>query len=131
MPHPIMFTEDDPGLAELREIALSFPEAREKVSHGRPGFFVSKMFAMYGGSTKEGGPLVAVPHCVLVMVDASDREALRQDGRFFTPAYRGAAGWLGLHISAAGVDWDEVRELVDASYRLVAPRRLVDRLDGV
>jgi hypothetical protein len=51
MPHPIMFRDDDPGLAEVREIALSFPEAFEKVSWGRPVFCAPKMFVMYGGTT--------------------------------------------------------------------------------
>lgn len=50
MPHPIMFADDDPVLAKVRAIALGFPDAFEKVSHGRPAFFVSKMFAMYGGT---------------------------------------------------------------------------------
>lgn len=126
-----MYHEDDLGLAEVREIALGFPEATEKVSHGRPGFFVGKMFAMYGGSTKETGDMTAVPHCVMVKVGESDRAALSADDRFFRPAYLGASGWLGLDFTRAGVDWAEVRELVDASYRLVAPRRLVRALDGV
>ncbi|WP_286149302.1 MmcQ/YjbR family DNA-binding protein [Mycobacterium sp. IS-1496] len=131
MPHPIMFRDDDPGLAEVREIALGYPEAYEKVSHGRPCFFVSKMFAMYGGSTKETGAMTTVSHCVLVKVDESDREALQADDRFFLPAYLGPSGWLGLDFDRAEVDWDEVRELVDASFRLVAPRRLVKQLDGL
>jgi predicted DNA-binding protein (MmcQ/YjbR family) len=131
MPHPVMFSEGDPGLAEVREIALGFPEAIEKVSHGRPGFFVSKMFAMYGGSTKESGDMAAVPHCVMVKVDESDREALQADDRFFHPAYLGASGWLGLDFTRGDVDWDEVRELVDASFRLVAPRRLIRALEEV
>ncbi|MBO0677309.1 MmcQ/YjbR family DNA-binding protein [Mycolicibacterium sp. S2-37] len=126
-----MFRDDDPGLAEVREIALSFPEAIEKVSHGWPGFFAAKMFAMYGGSTKESGPMTTVPHCVMVKVDESDRDALQADQRFFYPAYLGASGWLGLDFTRADVDWEEVRELVDASFRLVAPRRLVNTLDGV
>jgi predicted DNA-binding protein (MmcQ/YjbR family) len=129
MPHPIMFRDDDPGLGELREIALNLPDAHEKVSHGRPGFFATRMFAMYGGSSKETGEMVAVPACVMVKVDESDRAALRQDERFFYPAYLGVAGWLGLDFTAAKVDWDEVRELVDASYRLVAPRKSVAQLD--
>jgi predicted DNA-binding protein (MmcQ/YjbR family) len=129
MPHPIMFRDDDPGLGELREIALNLPGAHEKVSHGRPGFFATRMFAMYGGSSKETGEMVAVPACVMVKVDESDRAALRQDERFFYPAYLGVAGWLGLDFTAAKVDWDEVRELVDASYRLVAPRKSVAQLD--
>lgn len=87
------------------------------------------MFAMYGGSTKETGEMEAVPHCVMVKVDASEREALLQDGRFFYPAYVGVSGWLGLDFTAADVDWNEVTELVDASYRLVAPRKLITELD--
>ena len=129
MPHPIVFRDDDPGLAELRTIALAFPEAIEKVSHGRPGFFAGKMFAMYGGSTKRGGPMTTVPHCVMIKVDETERAALQADSRFFYPAYVGPSGWLGLDFSTATVDWDEVRELVDASYRLVAPAKLVRLLD--
>ena len=124
-----MFRDDDPGLSELREIALSFPEAYEKVSHGRPGFFVSKMFAMYGGSTKDTGQMTTVPHSVMVKVDESERAALQRDERFFHPAYLGPSGWLGLDFSVAAVDWNEVRELVDASYRSVASQKLVKLLD--
>lgn len=126
-----MYRDDDPGLAEVRGIALSYPDAVEKVSHGRPGFFVGKMFAMYGGSTRESGAMTGVPHCVMVKVEESDRAALQADERFFHPAYLGASGWLGLDFSRAEVDWTEVRELIDASYRLVAPRKLVARLDAV
>jgi hypothetical protein len=124
-----MFDDDDPGLAELREIALAYPGAYEKVSHGRPGFFATKMFAMYGGSTKQTGEMTAVNHCLMVKVEESDRAALQRDERFFYPAYVGVAGWLGLDFTVATVDWKEVRELVDASYRLVAPRRFVKELD--
>ena len=129
MPHPIMFSDDDPGLKELREIALGYPEAVEKISHGRPGFFVSKMFAMYGGSTKETGEMQTVSHALLFKADESERTALEQDERFFYPAYMGPSGWLGLDFSVAKVDWAEVRELVDASYRMVAPRKLLKLLD--
>jgi predicted DNA-binding protein (MmcQ/YjbR family) len=141
MPHPIMFSDDDPGLAELRAIALAFPEAFEKVSHGRPTFCVPKMFAMYGGNTKlerspgrsaparRPGETVPFPNSVLVKVDESDRAALQQDRRFFYPMYLGPYGWLGLDLTAAKVDWDEVTELVDSSYRMVAAKKLIKRLD--
>jgi predicted DNA-binding protein (MmcQ/YjbR family) len=66
---------------------------------------------------------------VLVKADDSDRKALEQDRRFFFPAYMGPYGWLGLDLTAAKVDWDEVKELVDASYRLVAPRKALKQLD--
>ncbi len=124
-----MFHDDDPGLAELRAIALGFPEAFEKVSHGRPTFCVPKMFAMYGGNSKQTGEMVPYPQSLLVKVDESDRAALQQDKRFFYPMYLGPYGWLGLDLVAATVDWDEVTELVDSSYRMVAPKKLVSRLD--
>jgi predicted DNA-binding protein (MmcQ/YjbR family) len=129
-----MFRDDDPLLAKVRAVALGFPGAIEKVSHGRPGFFAGKMFAMYGGSAKPavtGEDHLRYPHSVMVKVDDSDRRALEQDSRFFYPAYLGPAGWLGLDFTATKkVDWDEVRELIDASYRMVAPKTLIKQLDG-
>jgi hypothetical protein len=129
-----MFHDGDPVLARVRTVALSFPEAYEKVSHGRPAFFVTKMFVMYGGSVKPEtrGEYLQYPQSIIVKVDETDRRALRQDGRFFYPAYLGPSGWLGLDLTAGGgVDWGEVRELIDASFRLTAPKKLVRQLDEV
>ena len=48
------------------------------------------------------------------------------------PAYMGPFGWLGLDFMARKkVDWDEVRELIDASFRMIAPKKLIKQLDGV
>ena len=126
-----MFDDDDPGLAELRRVALSFPEAFEKVSWGRPVFCAPKMFAMYGGNSKATGTTVAFPHSVLIKVDESERRALEADPRFFFPMYLGPFGWLGLDFDAAPVDWHEIRELVDASFRLTAAKRLINKLDQI
>ena len=135
MPHPVMFSEHDPGLADVRAIALAFPGAFEKISWGRPVFCAPKMFAVYGGSEKapaEGGAKgdhVPYPHALLIKVDDSDRRALAADRRFFFPAYLGPFGWLGMDFTAAEVDWTEVRELLDASYRMVAPKKMLRQLD--
>jgi hypothetical protein len=132
MPHPIMFRDDDPDLAEVRTIALAYPDAFEKISHGRPAFFVGKMFAMYGGSAKPAtrGEYIQYPRSIMVKVDDSDRRAFEQDTRFFYPAYLGPAGWLGLDFTATKkVDWDEVSELIDASFRMVAPKKVIRQLD--
>lgn len=125
MPHPIMFSEDDPTLARVREIALALPEATEVVAHGRPTFRCGKIFAYYGGSVK-GGEMMNTS--VLFRPDPAEAQALSGDGRFFVPAYVGAHGWLGVDLSRAP-DWDEVAELLDASFRLVAPAKLIHRLD--
>jgi predicted DNA-binding protein (MmcQ/YjbR family) len=51
-------------------------------------------------------------------------------GRFFVPPYVGGKGWIGVYLDVPDVDWAEVAELVEESYRLVAPKRLVAKLDA-
>ncbi|HET7305528.1 MAG TPA: MmcQ/YjbR family DNA-binding protein [Segeticoccus sp.] len=125
MAHPTRYDDHDPWLQRLREIALAFPEAAEKVSHGRPVFFTQKVFVMYGASVKGDHASRRWDRSVVVKPDEEERRALLEDARFFEPAYVGPSGWIGLDLRAAETDWDEVRELVDASYRNTAPRRLV------
>jgi predicted DNA-binding protein (MmcQ/YjbR family) len=123
-----MFDDDDPVLARVRAIALALPGTDEKVSHGRPAFFTKKVFAYYGGSLREDDDWVQHPHAVIVLPDPDDRRALLEDDRSFVPAYLGPSGWVGVDLDDA-TDWDEVAELLDASYRLTAPKRLVAELD--
>jgi predicted DNA-binding protein (MmcQ/YjbR family) len=123
-----MFDDADPYLARVRELAAALPGADEKVSHGRPAFFTKKVFAYYGGSLRIDGEWVQHPHAVVVLPDPDDRPALLEDGRAFVPAYLGPSGWIGLDLDE-DTDWDEVAELLDASYRLTAPKRNVRLLD--
>lgn len=128
MAHPVMFSPDDPLLARVRRIALALSEADEKVSHGRPAFFTLKVFCYFGGSVRVDGEWVAHDAAIMVRPDPDDEPALRQDPRFWVPAYLGPSGWLGVDLTA-DTDWQEVAELIDASYRVTAPRRLVKQLD--
>lgn len=132
MAHPQMFRDDDPVLLRLREVALALPGADQKVSHGRPAFFTTKVFAYYGGSTKVDGEWVQHETAIMVQPDEVDRPALLEDPRVFVPAYLGTSGWVGVDLpgDAAAVDWAEVGELLDASYRRTAPARLVAQLPG-
>jgi hypothetical protein len=129
MPHPVMFRDDDFGLVEVRRIALGFPEAFEKISHGRPVFCAPKIFVMYGGSSKETGERVTFPYSILFKPSETEKPALEQDSRFFYPMYLGPSGWLGLDLSAAEPDWNEVTELIDTSFRLIATKKLITQLD--
>ena len=124
-----MFDDDDPVLARVRDVALAFPGADEKVSHGRPAFYTKKVFAYYGGSQKVDGEWVQHPRSIVVLADADDRLALLEDPRVWVPAYLGPSGWLGFDLDRH-TDWTEVGELVDASYRLTADNRLVAALDA-
>lgn len=122
----------DPYLPRTRALCLAFPEAYEKAAHGTPTFRTRAMFVVYGGLIKNpvpGGPMTRVPHAVLFKPDEMERAALEHDPRIFFPAYYGPFGWLGLDLDAAPVDWQEVAELVDSSYRLVSGPRLVALLD--
>jgi predicted DNA-binding protein (MmcQ/YjbR family) len=122
-----MFDDDDPVLAHVRACVAAFPGVDEKVSHGRPAFFTKKVFAYYGGSLKIRGEWVQHPHSIVVQPDPDDRPALMEDPRVYVPAYLGPSGWIGFDLHDD--EWDEVVELLDASFRLTAPRRLLDELD--
>jgi hypothetical protein len=125
-----MYDPDDPILARVRLIALTFPGASEKESHGRPAFYTGKVFGYYGGSMRVEGAWVAHDHSIVFLPDPGERPALVSDARFWVPAYLGPSGWLGLDL-VGDSDFDEVAELLDDSFRLTAPRRLVGELDRV
>ena len=47
--------------------------------------------------------------------------------RFFLPRYVASKGWVGIRLTGS-LDWDELRELVTDSYRLIAPARLAKQV---
>jgi predicted DNA-binding protein (MmcQ/YjbR family) len=67
---------------------------------------------------------------VVFKPEPDERPALVDDPRFYVPAYYGPSGWLALDLTAAPVDWEEVAELVETSYRQVALKRMLAALDA-
>ena len=128
MQHPRMFDDDDPVLARVRRIALAFPEAAEKVSHGRPAFYTRKIFAYYGGSQKVDGQWVQHPASVMVLADLDGHSAMRALPNSWVPAYLGPYGWTGLDLGPL-TDWDDVAGFIEESYRFTADTRLCKLLD--
>ncbi|MGO2859997.1 MAG: MmcQ/YjbR family DNA-binding protein [Brevibacterium sp.] len=129
MAHPQMFDDDDPVLARLRALALSLPEAKEKVSHGRPTFYTTKVFAYYGAARKHvTGEIEQHPNSVLVLLDPLDAEVMLERPDSFVPMYLGPTGWIGLEVS--GLDDEELRELIVDSYRNTASARLVRQVSA-
>ena len=125
MAHPRMYDDDDPLLAKVRPICLALPESREVEAWGRPTFRAGKkIFAVYSGDD-------IVDHSLVFKPESDERAALRQDARFYVPPYFGPAGWLALDLVGTPPDWAEVGELVEASYRQVALKRMLHALDGV
>jgi len=56
-----------------------------------------------------------------------------EPGRFFKPPMSASgtfSEWLGVFLDVAGaVDWDEIAEIVEDAFRLVAPAAAVAELD--
>lgn len=123
MAHPTMYEDDDPYLNELRAVCLTLPEAQEVLAWGRPTFRAGKkIFATFGASQH-------IPYSVVFKPEPEDLMALSQDPRVFVPPYFGPSGWLALNFEAAQVDWQEVAELMEGSYRQVALKRMLAALD--
>jgi predicted DNA-binding protein (MmcQ/YjbR family) len=118
-----MYADDDPYLAELREVCLALPEATEVEAWGRPTFRAGKIFALFTGLQERQFSVVVKP-------EPGEHEALVQDERFYVPPYWGPGGWLALDFTRAKVDWQEVAELVEGSYRQVALKRMLKALDA-
>ena len=108
----------------LRAICLALPEATEKEAWGDPTFRVrDKIFAM----EKRGDGRISVwlkaPHGFQEVMIAANPESC------FAPPYVGRKGWIGIRLDRRP-DWDEVGRMIERSYRLVAPKRLVSRLEA-
>lgn len=128
MTHPRRYEPDDPFLTQLRRICLALPESAEKDAHGHPSFYTRKIFALFGAVVKGDHYSDRWAQSVLVLPDLLTREASLSDERFFVPGYYGPYGWIGLNFRTAEVDWNEVADLVELSYRNTAPARLVKQL---
>jgi predicted DNA-binding protein (MmcQ/YjbR family) len=115
----------DKLLQHLRKICLAFPEATEKLTWEDSNTFRvrDKIFAMTAHD-EDGNPSVwckAAPGAQEVLVGADP-------DRFYVPPYVGSKGWIGIYMDRR-MDWGQVQALVDESFRLVAPKRLVKTLD--
>jgi len=90
---------------------------------GRPTFRAGeKLFAVFSGGDEH-------PFGVIFKPELAERPALVEVPRFYVPPYFGPSGWLALDFTAAPVDWEEVTELMESSYRQVALQRMLRVLD--
>jgi hypothetical protein len=114
-------------LQRLRTICLALPSATEVEAWGEPTFRCGKIFAMYASAANHHGGgrdavwLKAAPGNQALMVrDRPDR--------FFVPPYVGPSGWIGVWLDKRP-SWNEVAELVEESWRLIAPKKVLKAYD--
>lgn len=120
-------------LERVRQLALALPETHERESHGSPGWRVGsqksgKYFAHFNDQ-HHGSQHVAL----LAKTSSMDElEGLveAQPHAYFKPAYYGASGWIGVILNRPGVDWDNVAEWLQRSWRSAAPKKLTTLLDA-
>ncbi len=107
---------------KFRRICLALPDAVETITWGKPHYRVAeKIFAGYGD---ENG--VATIGFKLRKEHAA--EVVKRAG--FSPApYVGKHGWVSMDANKID-NWDNVRGYVLESYCLIAPKKLVAKLES-
>jgi predicted DNA-binding protein (MmcQ/YjbR family) len=112
-------------LGRIRSICLSLPEAEEQTTWGHPTFRVRTKIFVGCGATEDSPARITMS----MKAAAGEQQSLLATGHpFFLPKYVGSKGWIGIEIDVA-TDWEEIAELVEDSYREIAPRRLAAELD--
>jgi predicted DNA-binding protein (MmcQ/YjbR family) len=118
---------DDATLERLRAICLPYPEVAETGGVGSPSFKVrDKIFAMRHPMRQPSGDRPSVwckarPGLQAALVGAAPE-------RFAVPPYVGHRGWIAIYLDG-DVDWEELADLIEESYRMTAPKRLAAQLD--
>ncbi len=116
----------DPGkvLTRLRRTCLALPEAFETTSFGHPTFkagkTAKKIFAVFENYRGED--------TICLKATLEDQALLVLDPRFFVAPYIGKHGWTSMRTAGA-LDWEEVEDLVRESYRLVASKSMLAKLE--
>lgn len=109
-------------ISDVREVALDLPGALEQESYGgRPSWRTKpRMFTWVRDD----------PEALVVWVDSvEERDGLiaSEPEKFFTTDHYDGQPIVLVRLEA--VDLDETRELITESYRLRAPKSLVNQLD--
>src|ERR1700729_4399461 len=114
---------EHPLLLGGSQIWPSLPETVRRDLNDHADFRVrGKVFAYFLNS-HHGDGIISVC-CKSELGENVDR-ASREPKRFYLPAYIGPRGWFGLRLDGEAVDWSEVKNLVELSYSLVAPKALL------
>jgi hypothetical protein len=105
------------------QVCLALPEAVHDSQTGQHDAYLvrNKKFAYYLDDHHGDGRLAL---CCRAPAGQNTALAEADPARYFFPAYIGPRGWVGYYLDVATLDWDEVADLVQESYLMVAPKRL-------
>ena len=108
----------------LAKICLALPEAVRCDSGSHASFTVQKRVFAYFLNNHHGDGIVSIA-CKALPGDNAVLVAAQPE-RFYMPAYIAPRGWVALRLDRGKIDWEEIRELVTGSYRLVTMQRLAE-----
>ncbi len=114
----------DPALARatlerLSKLCLALPGATCEASKREATFRVKKKpFAYFLDNYHRDG---VVSVCARLPVKDQARLVAKEPARYYTPAYFGPKGWLGIRVDARKADWKDIEARVRASYEATAP----------
>src|SRR5213075_3246348 len=110
----------------VRALCEALPHTERTVQGDHDTYRVrGKVFA-YFLDDHHGDGIVSV--CVKSELGENVDRARRDPERYYLPAYIGPRGWFGLRLDRGRVDWREVANVVERSYRLTAPMTLLAKL---
>jgi predicted DNA-binding protein (MmcQ/YjbR family) len=117
---------DDSRLERLSKTCLALPESTRETMGDHASFSVRGKKFVYFLNNHHGDGIVSV----CFRTEAGENQVLLASDakRFYSPAYIGPRGWVGLRLDQGRVDWSEVADFVADSYRLAAPKRLAARV---
>lgn len=119
---------EEPRLTKVAAICMALPET-VRTNHGsHAGFTVRKKTFAYFLNDHHGDGIVSV--CARAFPGENKKLIEAHPRKFYLPAYIGPRGWVGLRLNRGKVDWDEVQDLVTASYLQVAPKRLREKREA-
>ncbi|MEU1980832.1 MmcQ/YjbR family DNA-binding protein [Nocardia sp. NPDC019395] len=114
---------DDP-VPRLRELCLALPEVAERLNHGEPSWTVRRRTLVQYSARH---PVDRLGFWCPAPLGEQEALVAGDPERFFRPPFVGPT-WVGVYLDVP-VDWVEVRELIVEAYRMIAPRKLVTRLE--
>jgi predicted DNA-binding protein (MmcQ/YjbR family) len=114
------------ALARLTKICLALPESKRAIRGDHADFRVRKKVFAYFLDNHHGDRIVSV--CVKSTLGENVARASHLPEGFYLPAHIGPRGWFGMRLDRGAIDWHEVRNIVEGSYCLAAPRSLAKKV---
>jgi hypothetical protein len=119
---------EDPRLTKVSSLCSALPEVERTIRESHAAFTVrGKKFA-YFLSDHHGDGIVSI--CARAFPGENTRLTAAHPRKYYLPAYIGPRGWVALRLDRPGVDWDEVRDILTASYLQTAPKNLRTQVES-